>query len=279
VLAGRSVVPVADGAERVAAGWTPEPVPTYAGRSPVLYAVAAVSPSLAWAAGSRSVANVDLSSEVIRTTDGGASWTIQWSPGGCCEIVGLAAASPSVLWAVRSSVCGGSDILHSVYGGDTWTSRLTGTGTQLWGITAPTTSTVWAVGYLGTIFTTSDGGASWRARFTSVDKPLWAVSAASSTIGWAVGSDGTILNTVDGGVTWTTQRSSVTEHLLGVSAASATEAWVVGVNGVVLKTADGGATWSGRTPASWPTSRPYGRYRLRWSGRPPDPRALDRRTS
>src|SRR5215211_7871744 len=107
LLVGRRVVPVADGAERSAAGWTPEPVPTYSGRSPVLYAVAAASPSLAWAAGSRSVANVDLSSEVIRTTDGGASWHIQWSPGGCCEIVGLAAA-PSMLWAVRSSVCGGS---------------------------------------------------------------------------------------------------------------------------------------------------------------------------
>jgi photosystem II stability/assembly factor-like uncharacterized protein len=227
---------------RSAAAWTPQPVPTLAGRSPVLYAVAAVSPQQAWAAGSRSVANVSLASEVVRTTDG-QSWALQWSPGSCCTIVGLAAPSPTVLWAVRDSVCSGSDILKSNDGGDNWTRQASTLDPKLWAIAAPSTEVAWAVGYDGTVYTTADGGATWTKRRSATVQPLWAVTAASTSAGWAVGSNGAIVKTVDGGVTWSAQPSGVTQHLLGVSAASTSVAWAVGTEGTILKTVDGGATW------------------------------------
>jgi hypothetical protein len=228
-----------------ASTWTAQTVPTSGSRTPVLYDVAAVSPQVAWAVGSRSVANDSLATEVIKTIDGGRTWFIQYLPGTCCEARSIAAASPNTLFLVRSLPGGSSEVLRSPDGGTTF-----GFGgaspTPLWAVAAGSTTNGWAVGSAGKIMVTSDG-LSWLPRSYPTTANLWATTAGSATVGWAVGDDGTILKTADAGRTWTAQPSGVSVALLGVSAVSSDVAWAVGQSGVVLRTADGGQSWSRAT--------------------------------
>ena len=110
-------------------------------------------------------------------------------------------------------------------------------------------STVWAVGYWGTVRMSSDGGQSWQHVLTPVTETLFAVSFADAQHGWAVGGHGVILRSSDGGRSWERQSAEIRDEagdsapldtaLLSVSAVSAQEAWAVGDFGVVLHTRDG----------------------------------------
>src|SRR5437867_1959204 len=101
-------------------GWRPQTAPQLNGRRPVLYSLALFDPQTAWAAGSQGPANVALLGEVIKTTDGGATWTVQYAPSACCEIVSIAAASAidvSALQTLPARSGFSSQILYSSNGG------------------------------------------------------------------------------------------------------------------------------------------------------------------
>ena len=221
-------------------GWRVQPTPRTADRTPVLYAVAAASPRVAWAAGSRAPANVDLTSLVLRTTDGGATWETAWSPGTCCEVVAIAAASETRLWALRGTP-GGTEILFSDDAGTTWGTQRAGEA-PLWAVAAASPTRVWAAG-TDRILVSDDGGVSWSPRVVSTGNTFWAAAAASSSLGYAAG-DGGVYRTEDGGQSWRTVRFG---QYLGV-AASGSSVWVVGPNNLIERSADGGATWSRGRP-------------------------------
>jgi photosystem II stability/assembly factor-like uncharacterized protein len=223
--------------------WTAQQPPLSSGKTPVLYDLTAVSPQVAWAAGSKSVANDSLASEVIKTTDGGATWFIQWQPGSCCEVRSIVAASPTDLWLIRTGLNNRYEVLRSTDGGTTFNFQ-TSAPTPLWAVAAGSASAAWVVGTGGRILVTGDAGRFWIDRSYPTSASLWATAAASPEVGWAVGDDGTILNTRDGGSTWVAQPSGVSTALLGVAAASPRTAWAVGSDGVILKTTDGGDRWT-----------------------------------
>src|SRR5262249_52363407 len=60
---------------------------------------------------------------VLKTTDGGATWTPQPS-GTAAPLFGVAAASADAAWAVGA----GGTVLHTVDGGATWRAQRSGTG-------------------------------------------------------------------------------------------------------------------------------------------------------
>jgi photosystem II stability/assembly factor-like uncharacterized protein len=168
-------------------------------------------------------------SDLLTTTDGGASWG--WSPTGAVSG-----------FAQPQSV----DFVSPAEG---WTS---GTDTS---------------GQNGVLLHTTDGGAAWRSALTLPGAHLTAVHFSDASSGWVLGGDDAEMlgwgasSTTDGGQTWTTPTAlpldsvanidySVFEAFAPQGGASAvfmeTDALVGGTGDAttVWRTTDGGAAWT-----------------------------------
>src|SRR5438477_4747444 len=93
---------------------------------------------------------------IVRTTDGGNSWTVQVS------------GTTQALWAVSftdanngTAVGEGGTIVRTTDGGDHWASQPSGTTLQFRGVSFADSNNGTAVGLGGTIVRTTDGGNSW----------------------------------------------------------------------------------------------------------------------
>lgn len=120
-----------------------------------------------------------LQNSVLKTTDGGATWT--------------------------THVVTGAEELNKFYFVDNTTGWAVGNKDYL-------------SNNVGQIFKTTDGGNTWTLQFTSTlaNTDLKRVFMLNSTTGWTVGNLGTILKTNDGGTTWTAQTSTHTGEYKGV---------------------------------------------------------------
>ncbi|HEX7957291.1 MAG TPA: YCF48-related protein [Pyrinomonadaceae bacterium] len=105
--------------------------------------------------------------------------------------------------------------------------------------------------YTVMILRTNDGGATWQEQQADVapeddlraSPRLHSISFCDSNTGWAVG-EGLILHTSDGGQSWETQRrGNKEERLFSVACESSERAWAVGQQGLVVQTTDGGRNW------------------------------------
>lgn len=118
---------------------------------------------------------VGMNATIIRTTDGGASWT------------------PQYIGALDEN-------LAAVSFGDTNTGVAVG-----WGNTPPVypglivRTTDGGAGF-GTILRTTNGGANWTRQVSGTRSGLWAVSFVGADSGTAIGTNGTILRTNTGGM-------------------------------------------------------------------------------
>src|SRR5262249_42734877 len=99
---------------------------------------------------------------------------------------------------------------------------------QLFGVSFTDANTGTVVGSNGTILRTTDGGITWRAQSSGTTYNLLGVSFTDADNGTVVGwgykhipgltfPNGTILRTTDGGTTWTEQSKGTTNSLYGVS--------------------------------------------------------------
>jgi uncharacterized protein (TIGR03437 family) len=171
---------------------------------------------------------------ILRTTDGGATWTSQFS-------------NTPRLWAVTfadaDTVMAAGDqgtVLRSVNAGMSWTALHNG-DKLIGGVRAvffhnPDNGI--AVGG-GGIYLTHDGGVSWEARLGWLEDPLTDVHFIDPQTGTAVSSRGAILRTTDGGLTWKVQPSRGGIILRGVFFRDAINGWAVGTGGL-LRTTTGG---------------------------------------
>lgn len=212
------------------AGWSTEP----AGTTGNLYAVMADSLRVI-AAGDNGV--------VVRSTDGGASW----SAGAVTAksvVRDLFFTDPTTGWLVGQSSTGTGLAMKSANGGAAWTPWPTN-GTMTLHANIMVSSTVgWNVGAQGLIEKTVNGGSVWAAQYSAADKTFYDVSFVNEETGWVVGDAGVIMKTLDGGATWSIQNSGVTSAIRGVKFVDSMCGWAVTADGKVLRTVDGGATWS-----------------------------------
>ena len=141
---------------------------------------------------------------IIRTTDGGATWTNQWT------------GTPHHFWGVcftdanTGTVVGrGGIILRTTDGGATWDSLSSGTTNDLWDVCFTDENTGVVVAgrgfggdVAGEIFRTTDGGETWVTSQLGVQSPgLHGVCFTDAGTGMAVGGGGTILRKSTGVVT------------------------------------------------------------------------------
>jgi photosystem II stability/assembly factor-like uncharacterized protein len=176
---------------------------------------------------------------VFGTTNTGGTWTSQFGSLGFKEnYVNMSMGAPNAVWAV-----GGAGLIAKTTDlGQTWTPQASGTAQNLRGISAPSTTTVVAVGEGGVITRTTDG-TNWATVTSPTGQNLRDVSMADTSYGFAVGDNGTVLRTTNGGAAWTAVNDG-TANWLTVKAISSTMVWIGGASGALAKSTDGGTTWT-----------------------------------
>jgi photosystem II stability/assembly factor-like uncharacterized protein len=176
---------------------------------------------------------------VIRTTDGGTTWTTPTS--GTTETLYAVSFGDSM---TGTAVGSRGIIIHTTNGGATWTSQTSGTTLDLWSVSFADAHTGTAVGSRSIILRTNDAGATWTRQYIDSTSGLRGVSFIDSSTGTAVGERGTILHTTDGGATWTQKSSGTTNALFAVSYGNGNVGIAGGYEGVCVRTTDRGATWT-----------------------------------
>jgi hypothetical protein len=243
--------------------WGTVPIPNAgAGPGNVLNAVAVLSESDAWAAGSWNFSPF-IEAQVQHWN--GSTWTHVAIPpevtGG--ELFGIAAVASNDVWIVGGSETGGGALILHWNGAALSVSSHPDPGTfnRLYAVAAISANDVWAVGEYASggvskTLTLHWNGAAWsqvssptRAREST---KLNGVAAVASNDVWAVGEAGTKTYTIHwNGTSWTnvsSPSSGFSSRFTAVSAAASNEVWAVGENGSGLFSARwNGLSWTGFT--------------------------------
>ena len=215
------------------------------GTSLDLYGVDAVGATTAYVVGERGT--------ILKTTDGGASWTKLRT--------GLRATLGRVQFLdVNNGYVLGGGLHRTRYGGVSWQTLALPASEGISGMYFVNTE----LGFLisrGTVFKTADGGLTWSAVRVGDFDIMELQFDATGTIGYAGGTDwgsGYVYKSVDGGSTWVQQLwlggGMVTGLHFPVDTGLGyfTNVTTEGAEPGVYKTTDGGATWTrtGVGPAS-----------------------------
>jgi photosystem II stability/assembly factor-like uncharacterized protein len=177
---------------------------------------------------------------IIRTTNGGLSWTRQTLSG----------------WRDLHSICfRNSDegilvgesgtILNSTNGGIDWNSPTRGSTNDWNGVAFRDENNGIVVGSYGKMVITSDGGSEWLNHSSGTTENLQDIQFIDDSIGYAVGDNGKVRKTTNGGITWFSRMWGVTSNLKAVHFTDENNGWVVGGFDppIVMNTTNGGTSW------------------------------------
>jgi len=136
------------------------------------------------------------------------------------------------------------------------TTPASGTTSLLLGVTAASSTTIYAGGDGGAITMSGDTGGTWNMKAGGDTLNMTASSFVSSTEGWVAGDNGTVVHTTDGGATWSNDNSGIPadSDIHGIHFLNNTIGFAVGCqgsgcpstgNGVAYKYSSG--TWTSMT--------------------------------
>jgi photosystem II stability/assembly factor-like uncharacterized protein len=179
---------------------------------------------------------IDWHGNFWRSTDAGLTWTSQ-SSGTSLSFYAITFLNANVGLVQTAS----GKVLRTADAGLTWTE--VGAAMSMEIITPLDENTVLAGGTSGTPMRSNDGGLSWTAQGSGDGPSLISGSFADGTTGVVVGSSGAIERTTDGGTTWNPVASGITSTLAEVRFGDTSHGLAVGYTGVVLSTSDAGASW------------------------------------
>ncbi|KUK49012.1 MAG: hypothetical protein XD74_0394 [Actinobacteria bacterium 66_15] len=165
-------------------------------------------------------------SPILRTTDGGETWTNHGS------LDHQTLQSMYFIDANTGWAAGNDNLIRSTDGGVTWEDiRPDETWRLYWTPHFVDANTGWVVGDNGLIMHTTDGGDSWVFQDSGVSTELLDVHFVDATTGWVSGNDGLILATNDGGDTWVAQHKGGTRYMRDLYFVDANTGWGVGASG------------------------------------------------
>jgi photosystem II stability/assembly factor-like uncharacterized protein len=197
--------------------------------SPEFLSVRFAGKKLGLAVGAIVKGDLVLDSLVVRTEDGGETWSRVTVPSKV-ELYHLDFTDSSHGWIVGDKGL----ILATTDGGQTWREQRSGVVRALFNIDFRDNDNGYAVGGGGTILRTENGGASWEKVNNSYTETLKRVDFADDKNGWIVGYGGAILRSGDKGATWVRQTSNTTDRIYGLFM-SKKFGWAVGAKGLILK--------------------------------------------
>ena len=142
---------------------------------------------------------VGASSVILRTSDGGMSWSQIASLPVSSSFNGVHFVTPRI----GAVVGGGGAILRTTDAGATWINQTNSAyGLPLQDVHFATPSTGLAVGFLGTVLRTVNGGSTWSKINAGTTETLNGVAFADSDHAVIVGAKARILRSVDRGENW-----------------------------------------------------------------------------
>ncbi|NMG29058.1 WD40/YVTN/BNR-like repeat-containing protein [Aromatoleum evansii] len=195
------------------------------------YGVAAPDERTVWAVGA--------GGKIVRSEDGGHSWTRQ--PSGIdANLQGIAA------WDAQDAVAVGNDgiVLVTHDAGASWTRAevpSSGNPNKFFRVRLAN-GAAWAVGEYGALLRSDDRGATWKRVLPEEDR-AWNDVAFVGDAGWVVGEFGALMKSADGGATWQAVEMANKVSLMSVAFRDADNGVAVGLAGTLLVTSDGGASW------------------------------------
>ncbi|TLY33807.1 MAG: hypothetical protein E6K56_00090, partial [Ignavibacteria bacterium] len=193
-----------------------------------------------WASSTDTAVSVGDLGTILKTTNGGLTWNVQFNAAGITDqLFAVQFATSSVGWAAGGS----GRILKTTDGGITWDIQNPLVPNDLYAIDFVSPTTGWTCGFQGAILKTTNGGLNWTQQNSSSTSTLYSLYFLTPATGWAVGVGGTILKTTDAGTTWVAQTSGTTQPLFSVYFTSPSVGFTVGAFGLMFKTNNGGATW------------------------------------
>ncbi len=215
-----------------------------------------VSPTEGWAGGDY-WSDDECHEYIDHTTDGGSSWSRQYTSRGItnpCYLDALYFVDNLYGWGFARPSLGPSRQVKTTDGGSTWQPADIEVGQWLkmqdrttWFRLTPDTSSPYCYPYGQTdkLSKTTDAGATWVA---VGNLPSWTGSgpyiAPDGRFMVVVGGAGHIARSTDGGATWVDVPSPFTDHLSWVAFANSAVGWAAGAGGTVLRTGDAGLTWT-----------------------------------
>ena len=116
--------------------------------------------------------------------------------------------------------------------------------------------TGWVAGRFGALLRTTDGGASWARQFVKDGNGnvhtgfLWVVEGYDNNHAMTVGKEGFVFRTSDGGVTWQFSQADMAVNIRDLSYGSHTAVYGVTLYDSFVTSGDGGANWIRRYPGS-----------------------------
>src|SRR2546425_2838867 len=189
---------------------------------------------------------------ILRTTDGGETWSVQRSD----------VTTDRPLFAVhffdaQHGVAVGlwSLVLTTDDGGASWTTvqmpapeGAKKADLNLWGLFVDARGRAYAVAEKGMLLRSGDQGQSWAYLPTSYKGSFWTGLAAKDGVLIAAGLRGSLYRSIDDGHTWTRIDTGSKSSITALAQVGA-EIVGVGLDGLVLRSSDGGASFVATTRA------------------------------
>jgi photosystem II stability/assembly factor-like uncharacterized protein len=188
------------------------------------------------------------SNGIVRTDDGGASWSATSAFRNDLEQL-------CFLDSLNGFVTVANDYAYSTTdGGQTfnqgaWTPPIIGDGSSRdFSMVSP--NTIYSVGVQGTIVKSVDGGQDWQSLNISLNNHLYSICFLNKDIGFAGGQGGALIRTMDGGSTWSFVRTSMHFTIFSIRFFDMQHGVVVSETGEIADTNDGGITWRKECPSN-----------------------------
>jgi photosystem II stability/assembly factor-like uncharacterized protein len=162
--------------------------------------------------------------DILGTTDGGTSWTIQRKAG---------KVKLKLIGNLREPVMEQPEQIEQIYFVDSSHGWAWGGGRKDESTEQP-----------GILLTTVDGGKNWNSIPYPFDQNSSTIFFLDRDHAWASTMGASFYRTTDGGLNWTKVQTKLPEDVfLSIFFTSPNDGWVVGRSGRIAKTADSGRTW------------------------------------
>ncbi len=198
----------------------------------------------------------NIAGAIIRTTDGGVSWTPGYTATNAVVIPFFVDANNG--WMMRDTILASGqeadltcpcELLRTTDAGQSWTRQLrdlTLGGYRTMGVV--NVSNAWVVGDSAKVLRTTNGGGTWAPISVSNMRSGSDNQAAfflTASIGWVGGENvnfnNSVFRTTNGGGTWATQSIPISRSVRDLFFVDANNGWLAAGDGIA-HTADGGVT-------------------------------------
>lgn len=176
---------------------------------------------------------------VLKTTDGGNSWSRPWTPGMSANLYDVEMVSIDTVFTAGIS----GEIFRSIDEGESFQELTTPTNEVLYALEFIDSQLGFAAGFNGVILKTTNGGNTWELKDTQTTSRLYDIEFVNESTGFACGWNGTVLKTTDVGETWQALTTGYSGALFNCTFPSLDVGYACGFSQTILKTSDGGASW------------------------------------